>query len=221
MNLTKREKFLLTFLGVLVVGCVFAFLIFTPLITSINTNKAQTELLEAQKYEMDLILAKYGQLEPEINELTNKANDELEFLMPKMANEDLSTYVMNIVKEHDILVLMYDITDPVITDVDPLLTAEEEQTDGPTTYTIKDYLMSLKENTEEQEVTKTFSSITLEKAEINMSFNGTYEQYSKLIDSIRSTGKSIFITSSNKYLNEEGTYDCDLTIAVYMTEGLE
>lgn len=217
-GLTKREKILLSILGILLIVTVYAIFLFLPTLNKYISNKSLLEELQNSHVVLDSKVVRYGSNETVLNETKAKAEEQLQLLLPQKENDELQGYIVEIAKNNGLDIVGIQITGKEISPVAPEIVSEEVPAEGEkVTYTVKDSLNVVKGITEEVPSAPALYEVYLEENTVVVSFNSSKEQLQAFLDAIVNEGKAMKATGFD--LDKDGVYY--VTISVYSTQGLE
>lgn len=217
-GLTKREKFLLSVLGILVVITVYVVFLFLPTLENYMSNKTLYSNLQVSHEELDMKVARYGNNDKLLKDAKEVADEQTKLLLPTRENDQLQGYLLEIAHSQGLDIVAVNITGDTINVVYPDMQEVEEPAEGEkTTYNIKDNLYLIKGITDPIQAAPALYETYLEKNTVDISFNSTNEQLQTFLDAVYNQGKTMRV--SGIAVDKEGVFT--VSIVVYSSKGLE
>lgn len=221
MNLTKREKFLLSILGIVVVITVYAVFLFMPLFDSYTINQAELKTQKELHETMELTAARYGTNDKALADAKKETEEKLKKMLPTQVNDKLHDYLVTLADGAGVKVKNTSLIDTSIQVVYPEYPETVEAKDDPearTTYDIKDALFLVNGIVLPNETSPLVNEVYMEKNIISLEVAGTNEQVSAFLEAIINENKTMKTIGLNHDVKND-TFT--VVISVYSTQGME
>ncbi len=217
-GLTKREKLLLSVLGILIVITVYVVFLFLPTLEDYMNNRTLYSNLQVSHEELDLKVARYGNNDELLKDGKAIVDEQTKLLLPTKENDQLQGYLLEIAHAQGLELVGVNISGDKINVVYPDMEEVEAPAEGEkTTYNIKDNLYLIKGITDPIQQAPALYETYLEKNTVDISFNATNEQLQTFLDAIYNQGKTMRV--SGLAVDKEGVFT--VSIVVYSSKGLE
>ncbi|MEG0240072.1 hypothetical protein [Anaerorhabdus sp.] len=221
MNLTKREKFLLSILCVVVVMTVYTVFLLLPLYNEYVSNQAELKTQKELHETMEITAARYGTHEQDIKDAKKIAEDKLNLLLPTQENDKLHDYLVSLAESVGVKVKSTNLIDTSIQLVNPEYPEDlnvETDPEAPTTYSIKDALFQVNGIVLPEETLPNVSQVYMENNVVSIDVSGSTEQVSAFLEAIIAQNKTMKTTMFSRDTKSD-TYT--IVVSVYSTQGVE
>lgn len=219
MNLTKREKLLLSVLGIVIVITVYAVFLLLPLYRQFTANQAELKSQKELHETMELTAARYGTNDKALADAKKAAEEKLNKMLPTQANDKLHDYLVTLAEESGLKVRTTTLIDTTIQMVYPEYPEEVEvDPEIPTTYTLKDALFAVNGIELPVATFPMIYDVYMEKNIMSIEVSGDNQQVSAFLESIIAQNKTMKTIGFSRDA-KNNTYT--ITVSVYSTEGME
>jgi len=211
MNISKREAFLLFFVGLLgIVGALYMFVI-TPLNNELSSNRLYYESLESQKATIEISLPTKAKLQTKLDNLLEDVATEMNKIQQPINEAEFEHWVLPLTTKYNMKVLSTEFIEPEI--VMPM---------ALTTYPIS-YSYDIKtlvdafNNVEPATDATPYTESMLLFAHYTYVVETTYARYIYFLNDVTAWDTSIYISASSyDFTSNEATFEFD----VYSVEQL-
>lgn len=215
MKLTQREKTLLMILGALLLFCGIIFLGILPQqeekqrnIQLINQNQAMMSMMQQK-------VVRFGTQDDTIQDLKQKTDEALEYIMKDLTNEQLDDLIRSLTEECKITIASLTISDAQMLVFDQFINEEEETL----SYPIKEYLAVLNEVQEQYEEPLFFQEVYLLKNTITLNFTGTFNQLTQMVELVRALDTTLYVEETQtEYDTKTRRWQVQLVMGAYFYE---
>lgn len=219
MNLTKREKGLLSVLALVIIISVYVVFLFLPLYREFVANQKELETQKELHTTMEITAARYGTNDKNLSNAKTAADEKLQKMMPTQVNDKLHDYLVTLAEEAGLKVKSTNLLDTSIEMVFPEYPEEPEiDPEVPTTYTLKDALYLVNGIQLPTVSTPTIYDVYLEKNIMSIEVSGNKEQVSAFLEAIIAQNKTMKTIGFSRSV-ENDSYT--ITVSVYSSQGME
>lgn len=222
MKLTKREKILLSILGLLIFWWLVVSIGILPALNQVSEAKAEIQVMDQQKNQMKAVLERYQNIDQMIDKEKEKKSGE-DFFYRNIDDVFIDRTLQALAVKHQVTITDNEIADPQTTAVDPLFSELRILN-----YPIRDAAAALMGNNQVEETEKPDSTSTEEQVlplySNTVMIAGPIENVMNFIEEIRSFGKSVSVSeigsNTAENLSGDNFYD-QVVINFYFIEDVE
>lgn len=219
MNLTKREKILLSILAIIIGVTVYVVFLFLPLWRNFSANQTELELQKELHQSMEITAKRYGTNDQALKEAKIAAEEKLGTILPLQENDKIYENLILLAEATGNKIINSMITDHEIFVVSPELPeVEEVDPETPTSYTLKDALYLVNGIQMPEVYNPIINNVSLDSNTIEIEMTGTPETMGAFLDAVIAENKSMKTIGIGRN-DQEDTYI--VTIKVYSTQGME